>query len=52
MAQVQAISAEEARQRLEQDWSVLLVDVRDDAAISSTGLGIGKVNISLGILPA
>ncbi len=31
MAQARAIGADEARQRLEQDSSALLVDVRDEA---------------------
>ena len=51
MAQVQGISADEARQRLQQDSNALLVDVRDAADIPSTGLAIGAVNISLGMLP-
>ena len=51
MAQVEGISAKEAQQRLEQDSNTLLVDVRDAADISSTGLAAGALNISLGMLP-
>ena len=51
MAQVEGISAKEAQQRLEQDSNTLLVDVRDAADISSTGLAAGASNISLGMLP-
>ena len=48
---VEGISPEEAQQRLEQDPNALLVDVRDAADISSTGLVSGGMNISLGMLP-
>ena len=51
MAQVEGISAKEVQQRLEQDSNTLLVDVRDAADISSTGLAAGASNISLGMLP-
>ncbi len=51
MAQVEGISAKEVQQRLEQDSNTLLVDVRDAADISSTGLATGASNISLGMLP-
>ncbi len=51
MAQVDGISAKEAQQRLEQDSNTMLVDVRDAADISSTGLAAGACNISLGMLP-
>ncbi len=51
MAQVEGISAIEVQQRLEQDSNTLLVDVRDAADISSTGLAAGASNISLGMLP-
>ncbi len=51
MAQVEGISAEEVQQRLKQDPSALLVDVRDAAEIPSTGLATGGLNISLGMLP-
>jgi len=51
MAQVQGISANEVQKRLEQDSNTLLVDVRDAADISSTGLAAGASNISLGMLP-
>ena len=51
MAQVDGISAEEARKRSEKDPNVLLLDVRDAADIPSTGLAAGGLNISLGMLP-
>ena len=51
MAQVNGISAEEARKRSEKDSNVLLLDVRDAADIPSTGLAAGGLNISLGMLP-
>ena len=51
MAEVDGISAEEVQQRLQQDPNALLIDVRDAADISSTGLVPGGLNISLGMLP-
>ena len=51
MAQVEGISAEEARNRSEKDSNVLLLDVRDASDIPSTGLAAGGLNISLGMLP-
>lgn len=51
MAQVEGLSADEVHRRSEQDSNVLLVDVRDAADISSTGLAAGGINISLGMLP-
>lgn len=51
MAQVQGISAEDSQQRLAQDPSALLIDVRDAADIPSTGLASGALNVSLGMLP-
>ncbi len=51
MAQVDGLGAEEVQQRLNQDPNALLVDVRDAADIPSTGLAIGGLNISLGMLP-
>ncbi len=50
MAQAHAISADEARQYLDQESSALLVDVRDEAEVQSTGLGIGAINTTLGPL--
>ena len=50
MPQARAISADEARQRLEQDSSALLVDVRDEAEVRSTGLAVGAINATLGPL--
>ncbi len=41
MAQVEGISAGEARKRLEKDSNVLLLDVRDASDIPSTGLAAG-----------
>lgn len=51
MAQVEGISAQEARKRSEKDSNVLLLDVRDASDIASTGLAAGGLNISLGMLP-
>lgn len=51
MAEVDGISPDEAQRRLEQDPDALVVDVRDAAEISSTGLAARGVNISLGNLP-
>jgi rhodanese-related sulfurtransferase len=49
-AQVPAISPAEARLRLEQDFHILVIDVRDAADIAGTGSVPGAVNISLGSL--
>jgi len=46
MAQAHAISVEEALQILKQDSNALLVDVRDEAEVQATGMGIGAVNAS------
>ena len=51
VANVEGISPEDARQRLEQDPDALIVDVRDAGDISSTGLASGGMNVSLGMLP-
>ena len=51
MAQVEGLSADEVHKRSGQDSNVLIVDVRDAADISSTGLAAGGINISLGMLP-
>ena len=51
MAQVEGIGVDEAQKRLKQDSNALLVDVRDAADIPSTGLVVGGLNISLGMLP-
>ena len=51
MAQVEGIGVDEAQKRLKQDSNALLVDVRDAADIPSTGLAVGGLNISLGMLP-
>ena len=50
MAEVFGISPAEARQRMQQDRDTLLVDVRDAADISATGIAPGGVNVSLGML--
>lgn len=50
MAKARAISAQEARQCLEQGSGALLVDVRDEAEVKSTGLAIGAINATLGPL--
>ena len=44
MAHAHEISAEEARKQLEQNTNALLVDVRDEAEVQITGIGIGAVN--------
>ncbi len=44
MAQADAISAEDALRELATDSEVLLVDVRDESEVESTGLGVGAVN--------
>ena len=51
MAEVEGVAPQEAQQRLDQDPGALVVDVRDAADISSTGLAARGVNISLGMLP-
>jgi rhodanese-related sulfurtransferase len=51
MAQVDGLSADEVRSRSEKDASVLVVDVRDASDIATTGLAVGGLNISLGMLP-
>jgi len=50
MARARVITAQEARYRLDQGSGALLVDVRDEAEVRSTGLGIGAINASLGSL--
>ena len=44
MAKAHAISVEETLQILEQDQSALLIDVRDESEVQSTGLGVGAIN--------
>ena len=51
VANVEGISPADVQQRLEQDSTALLVDVRDAGDIPSTGLVSGGMNISLGMLP-
>ena len=50
-AEVDSVDPNEAQKRLAQDPDALVVDVRDAADVSSTGLAPGSVNISLGMLP-
>ena len=51
MAEVDGVSPDEVQRRLEQDSDALVVDVRDAAEISSTGLAARGINVSLGNLP-
>ena len=44
MAKAHAISVKETLQILEQDQSALLIDVRDESEVQSTGLGVGAIN--------
>ena len=50
LAQVPAVTPAEARNRLQQNASVLIIDVRDAADIGETGTIPGAMNISLGSL--
>ena len=50
LAQVPAVTPAEARNRLQQNASVLIIDVRDAADIDETGTIPGTMNISLGSL--
>ncbi|MFN8454070.1 MAG: rhodanese-like domain-containing protein [Anaerolineae bacterium] len=50
MAAVPAIKAQEAKQQVEKDPNVLIVDVRDAADITATGIIPQAVNVSLGSL--
>ena len=50
MAEVPAISPEEAQQRMEQDPNILVIDPRDAADIPYTGIIPGAMNISYGAL--
>lgn len=50
MAAVPAIKASEAKQQVEKDSNVLIVDVRDAADIAATGIIPEAVNVSLGSL--
>lgn len=51
MAEVPAVSPQEARQRLQDDPNTLLIDVRDLDMIRETGMAEGAVSISNGALP-
>ncbi len=51
MAEVEGVAPQEAQQRLDQDPSALVVDVRDAEDIPSTGLAARGLNVSLGMLP-
>ena len=44
MAKAHAISVEETLHILEQDPNALLVDVRDESEVLTTGLGVGAIN--------
>jgi rhodanese-related sulfurtransferase len=48
---VPAVSPQEAKQRLDQDPSTLVVDVRDEKDLSPLGMVPGAINVSLGTLP-
>jgi rhodanese-related sulfurtransferase len=50
MAEVPTISPAEARQRMERDPQILVIDVRDAADINGTGMIPDAMNISLGTL--
>ena len=51
MAEVEGISVEESRRRIDQDPNALIIDVQDAAELSEFGLAKGGQNISLGNLP-
>ncbi len=44
MAEAHAVTAEEALGELKTNSTALLVDVRDEAEVRATGLGVGAVN--------
>ena len=44
MSQAHAISPEDALQELKENSNALLVDVRDEAEVHATGMGVGAVN--------
>ena len=44
MAEAHAITAEEAQRELKTNASALLVDVRDEAEVQETVLGVGALN--------
>lgn len=50
VGEVPTISPAEARQRMQQDASTLVIDVRDAAEINATGMIPDAMNISLGTL--
>ena len=51
MSEVDGATPEDIQQKLDNDPEALIVDVRDAAEISSTGLAARGINISLGNLP-
>jgi len=51
MAEVEGISVDETRRRMDEDSNALIIDVQDAAEISEFGLASGGQNISLGNLP-
>lgn len=50
MAEVPVVDAAEAHQRMQQDTKTLVIDPRDAADISATGIIPGAMNISYGAL--
>ena len=50
MAEVPVINAEEAHQRIEENPETLVIDPRDAADVSATGMISGAVNISYGAM--
>ncbi|MDP1715560.1 MAG: rhodanese-like domain-containing protein [Anaerolineales bacterium] len=50
LAEVQTVSAAEARERMQQDPRTLVIDVQDAADIAATGTIPGAINVSLGSL--
>jgi rhodanese-related sulfurtransferase len=51
MAEVDGISVEESKRRVDEDPNALIIDVQDAAELSEFGLASGGQNISLGNLP-
>ena len=51
MAEVEGISVEETKQRIDADPNALIIDVQDNADVTVAGLASGGQNISLGNLP-
>jgi rhodanese-related sulfurtransferase len=49
--QVEVLSPQEAQQRMQQDPSVVVLDVREPEDVKSTGAVPGAINVPLGMLP-